>query len=126
MKLMGVMVLTLMLVGHSTASWADSGTQESTPEQIGSGVGSVVGSAVYFPFKASFCILGGIGSGVTLIAAGPQTANKVASAACRGTWAITPDIVKGKEPVKFVGDPPTPARKERRSSNSGLTKGRRF
>ena len=111
MKLMVAIILTLVLVGHSTGTSAAAGAQESTPEQIGAGVGSVVGSAVYFPFKASFCILGGIGSGFTLIAAGPQLANKVASATCRGTWAITPDIVKGKKPVQFVGDPPAPARK---------------
>jgi hypothetical protein len=111
MKSMMVIALTLALIVPSTASWADAGAHESTPAQIGSGVGSVVGSAVYFPFKASFCILGGLGSGVTLIAAGPQAANKVASASCRGTWAITPDMVKGERPVKFVGDPPAPARK---------------
>ncbi len=111
MKQIMAIVLTLALVVPSTMSWADGGAHESTPAQIGSGVGSVVGSAVYFPFKASFCILGGLGSGFALIAAGPQTANKVASASCRGTWAITPDVVKGKQPVKFVGDPPASARK---------------
>ena len=111
MKPMMAIVLTLALVVPSTASWADAGAHESTPAKIGSGVGSVVGSAVYFPFKAGFCILGGLGSGFTLITAGPQAANKVASASCRGTWAITPDIVKGKHPVKFVGDPPAPAGK---------------
>ncbi|HXH12595.1 MAG TPA: hypothetical protein VNP04_22855 [Alphaproteobacteria bacterium] len=111
MRQMMAMVLTLALVVPSTTGWADTAAHESTPAQIGSGVGSVVGSAVYFPFKASFCILGGIGSGFALIAAGPQAANKVASAACRGTWAITPDIVNGKQPVKFVGDPPASARK---------------
>ncbi len=111
MKQIMAIVLTLAVVVSGTASWAEAGARESTPAQIGAGVGSVVGSAVYFPFKASFCILGGLGSGFTLIAAGPQAANKVASATCRGTWAITPDIVKGKQPVKFVGDPPAPAGK---------------
>jgi hypothetical protein len=115
MKLMVTITLILMVVMYSALSWAASGERESTPEQIGAGVGSVVGSAVYFPFKASFCILGGIASGFTLVADGPQSANKVASAACRGTWAITPDIVKGQTPVNFVGDPPAPAKAQRRT-----------
>jgi hypothetical protein len=112
-----LMAITLILIGvmYSTLSWAGSGAQESTPEQIGAGVGSVVGSALYFPFKASFCILGSIATGFTLVADGPQSANTVASAACRGTWAITPNIVKGQTPVKFVGDPPSPAKAQRRT-----------
>jgi len=110
-----VIILLLVLVMHSTGGWAGSDAQESTSEQIGTGVGSVVGSAVYFPFKASFCILGGLASGVTLVADGPQTANTVASAACRGTWDITPDIVKGDTAVKFVGEPPASAKAQRRA-----------
>lgn len=105
MKRIVAMMLALTLFVYSTPSWAEPNAQEGTLSQIGTGVGSVVGSAVYFPFKAAFCILGGIGSGVTLVASGPQTANKVVSASCRGTWAITPDVVKGKETVHFVGKP---------------------
>lgn len=106
MRLVATLGLALVLVAQSTGSWAASGSQESTMTQIGAGVGSAVGTAVYFPFKAAFCILGGITSGFTLIAAGPQTATRVADTTCRGTWAITPDIVKGNEPVKFIGDSP--------------------
>jgi hypothetical protein len=115
MKPMVTIILIVIGVMYNTLSWAGAGGQESTSEQIGAGVGSVVGSAVYFPFKASFCILGGLASGVTLVADGPQSANKVASAACRGTWAITPDIVKGQTPVNFIGNPPAPAKAQRRS-----------
>jgi hypothetical protein len=115
MKAMVASMLILMGVMYSTLSWGGSGAQESTPEQIGAGAGSVVGSAGYCPFKASFCILGGVASGVTLVADGPQSANQVASAACRGTWAIRPDIVKGQTPVKVVGDPPAPAEAQRRT-----------
>ncbi|MFZ1061454.1 MAG: hypothetical protein WAP47_19950 [Candidatus Rokuibacteriota bacterium] len=106
MKPIVSVVLGLMLLGQNTLGWAASDSDESTLEQVGYGTGSVVGSAVYFPFKASFCILGGVSSGFALVFGGPESANKVASAACRGTWAITPDIVKGKERVRFVGEPP--------------------
>ena len=61
-------------------------------------------------FEASFCIFGGLASGVTLVADGRQTANTVESAAWGRTWALTLDIVKGQKPVKFVGEPPAPAK----------------
>jgi len=115
MKHIVAMLLALTLLAQSSPGWAESNAQEGTLSQVGAGVGSVVGSAVYFPFKAAFCILGGIGSGFTLLAAGPETANKVVSASCRGTWAITPDVVKGKEAVHFVGEtPPSPESKQAR------------
>jgi len=115
MKHIVAMLLALTLLAQSAPSWAESNAQEGTLSQVGAGVGSVVGSALYFPFKATFCILGGIGSGFTFLAAGPETANKVVSASCRGTWAITPDVVKGEEPVHFVGEtPPSPQSKQAR------------
>ena len=106
MKRIAVVLLALTLIGQSTASFAAGNSQDSTGTQIGTGVGSVVGSAVYFPFKASFCILGGVSSGFAYIFAGAKTAKQVASTTCRGTWAITPDVVKGKETVHFAGKTP--------------------
>jgi hypothetical protein len=99
-------LLGMALVGQATASFAATEARESTGTQIGAGVGSVVGSAVYFPFKASFCILGGVSSGFTYIFAGARAAERVADTTCRGTWAITPDVVKGKTPVHFAGNTP--------------------
>lgn len=105
MKRIAAVLLALALLGQSTASFAVGDSQESTGAQIGAGVGSVVGSAVYFPFKASFCILGGVSSGFALLFAGARAAEKVAGTTCRGTWAITPNVVKGKETVHFAGTP---------------------
>jgi hypothetical protein len=78
-----MVTINLIVIGvmYITLSWAGSAAQESTPEQIGTGVGSVVGSAVHFPFKASFCIPGGIASGMTLVADGPESANRIMRAA---------------------------------------------
>ena len=106
MKRSAAILLGLALMGQSTASFAQGDSQDSTGVQIGAGVGSVVGSAVYFPFKASFCILGGVTSGFTLVFAGARAAERVAGTACRGTWAITPNVVKGKETVHFAGRTP--------------------
>ena len=99
MRMMRSVVLGLGLVAASTApALADSAAQD-----VAYGTGSVFTTLVYAPVKASFCILGGITSGFTLPFAGPQTAERVATRACGGTWAITPDTLKGREPVRFVG-----------------------
>jgi hypothetical protein len=45
---------------------------------------AALGTLIYAPLKAGFCILGGIGSGFTAIAS-PPTAGKVAMAACGGS-----------------------------------------
>jgi hypothetical protein len=103
-------LLALALVGQSSASWAGSTSSESTLEQIGYGAGSVLGTLVYSPLKASVCILGGIGSAFTAIIS-PPTAGRVAGASCGGTWLITPDVLKGHEQVKFMGDVPASAQR---------------
>src|SRR5258705_6241615 len=82
---------------------------DSTSQEVAYGVGSVTGTLVYAPVKASFCILGAVTSGFTLPFGGPRTAEKVASAACGGTWAVTPDVLKGREPIRFVGGHAEPA-----------------
>jgi hypothetical protein len=99
--------IAMLLIGQSTQSWAGSeaSRQHSTLRQVGTGIGSAVGTIVYFPFKATFCILGGLASGVTLMVAGSEQAGRVVDTSCRGTWTITPAIVAGEEPVWFVGNP---------------------
>ena len=105
-KRLVAILLGVGLVAQSAVSLAEQNGQESTGTQIGPGVGSVVGSAVYFPFKASFCILGGVSSGFAYLFSGTKAAETVAGTTCRGTWAITPNVVKGKETVHFTGKTP--------------------
>ncbi|MBZ0168901.1 hypothetical protein MELA_02241 [Candidatus Methylomirabilis lanthanidiphila] len=99
--------IAMLLIGYSSQSWAasESGRPHSTLRQVGTGLGSAIGTFVYFPFKATFCILGGLASGVTLVAAGSEQAGRVVDTACRGSWTITPANVAGEEPVYFVGNP---------------------
>ena len=81
------------------------GTESHDPAQSAGGVPlwSGLGTLIYAPLKATFCLLGGIASGLTAIAS-PPTAGKVAMASCGGAWIVTPNVVRGREPVKFVGD----------------------
>ncbi len=100
MKRTGALVLGIGLVSWSTVVPASADT---TAQEVAYGTGSVLTTLVYAPFKASSCILGGVTGGLTLPFGGPDTASKVVSRACGGTWAITPDALKGKEPVRFIG-----------------------
>jgi len=96
---------SLAVVGRAAPAAADSAAQD-----VAYGAGSVLGTVVYAPFKATFCILGGITSGFAFPFAGADTAGRVATAGCGGTWAITPGVLKGQERVTFVGGqaPPSP------------------
>ena len=103
MKRRVAILVVLALLGHVGAAAAGGDSSGSTPEQVAYGAGSALGTIVYSPFKASFCILGGVAGAFTALAS-PPTASKVVGGSCRGTWIITPDVLRGKERVKFVGD----------------------
>lgn len=100
MRHTAILVLAASL---AVAGWAAPAAADSAAQDAAYGAGSVLGTVVYAPFKATFCILGGITSGFTFPFAGSDTAGKVATAGCGGTWAITPGVLKGQEHVKFVG-----------------------
>src|SRR5882724_9220654 len=94
-----VCALGMLLFAWTTVLAVDADAPEAMY-----GAGSVFTTLLYAPFKTSFCVVGGVTSALTLPFGGTQTAGKVATAACGGTWAITPDALRGKEPVRFVGD----------------------
>ena len=84
-----------------------SAAADGTAQDVAYGAGSLLGTTVYAPFKATFCILGGLTSAFTYPFAGKDTAGRIATGGCAGTWMITPGILKGQETVKFVGGQPT-------------------
>jgi len=102
-KILGC-ALGMLLFASTTVLAVHADAAESAAQEAMYGVGSVFTTLLYAPFKTSFCVVGGVTSALTLPFGGTQTAGKVATAACGGTWAITPDALRGKEPVRFVGD----------------------
>jgi hypothetical protein len=96
-------LLGIALVGTASLPAAHAASKESTGQEVTYGAGSFFGTLLYAPVKTSFCVVGAVTSGLTLPFGGPQTAGKVATAACGGTWVITPGTLKGKEPIRFVG-----------------------
>jgi hypothetical protein len=111
MKKIVALLIGLALLGSSEAGWTQpksQGTQSKSqgngPEQVAYGAGSFLTTLVYAPFKATFCILGAVGSGIALPIAGSKTAGNIYGTTCTGTWVITPDNLKGKDRVKFISD----------------------
>ena len=105
MRAIVALLLTLALAGQSGNAWAEPASHESRTEQAAYGAGSAVGTLLYTPLKAGFCVLGGIASVFAFVfAGGPEATRVVASASCKGTWVLTPDALKGNEPINFVGD----------------------
>jgi hypothetical protein len=96
-------LIGLIMLGTYGTGWAEPSSRRHGPEEAVYGAGSVIGTLVYAPVKASFCILGLISSGFAFPIAGPRTAGKIAGSTCEGTWVITPDNLRGTEPVRFVG-----------------------
>jgi len=85
--------------------------EEEPPDQMseaGLGVASVLLTIPYGVAKVVYAGLGGIVGGFTWLLTGGNTevAKEVWDPACKGTYVITPDHLKGNEPVRFFGNPP--------------------
>ena len=115
MRQIVALLLGLTVVAQSAPGWpqaasrpqtasAQPASRDGTGQQVTYGAGSVLGTLVYSPVKASFCILGAVSSGFAFPIAGSKTAGNIVSSTCGGTWAITPDALKGKERVRFIGN----------------------
>lgn len=102
MRLILALGLSIVLLAAGAGS-AHAASSDSTAQQVAYGAGSFFGTLLYAPAKLAFCVLGAVTSGLTLPFGGPETAGKVATAACGGTWVITPATLKGTEQVQFVG-----------------------
>jgi hypothetical protein len=102
-------VAILLTAALAVTAPAAVASADSTAQEVAYGTGSVLTTLVYAPFKATFCILGGVTGGLTLPFGGARTAEQVVSAGCGGTWAITPAALKGQERVRFVGGAGEPA-----------------
>src|SRR3989449_10907251 len=83
-------VSTILLPTHADAA-------QSASQDVAYGAGSVFTTLLYAPFKTGFCVVGAVTSALTLPFGGTQTAGKVATAACGGTWTRSEERRVGKE-----------------------------
>jgi hypothetical protein len=103
-----VVLLTFSLVvgmGAPGMSLAAEQELSSPTNEAALGIGSALLTVVYFPAKLVYAILGGIVGTFTygLTGGNLETAKEVWEPSFYGTYVITPDHLKGNEPVRFFG-----------------------
>ena len=106
MKKFIVIVIIILALGLFTPCNAKA---EGTGSNVGYGVGSVLASCVYSPAKVVYAGVGGLTGGIGFLLTGgnQDVAKKIWTPSVRGTYVITPEMLKGKEQVQFVGQPET-------------------
>ena len=103
----GLVVCAFALVvclGLPGTSWAE-GEDSSPSNEAALGAGSFFLTLVYSPLKLAYSILGGVVGGFTYALTGGdlETAQSVWEPSVYGTYVITPEHLKGNEPVRFFG-----------------------
>ena len=88
----------------ATPAYADEQTETGT-SQLVTGAACFIVTPVYGAFKLVYAGLGGIAGGLTWVFTGgdSKAAQKVWDASLKGTYIITPDHLKGKKSINFVG-----------------------
>jgi hypothetical protein len=96
---MGALVIVMLLGGVSPAR------AENTWSNFGMGVGAVLSSCLYSPAKLIYATVGAVTGGLAyvLTVGNTEIACNIWDPSVRGTYIITPNMLKGKEEVQFVG-----------------------
>lgn len=100
--------LAVALLAAPSVSLAGDHTKEVSKES-GMGAAAALTSLVYSPVKLVYAV-GGlvIGSLAWVFTAGDtNVADKVYVRSLRGTYVITPEILRGEEPLVFIGRDPS-------------------
>ena len=100
--------MTFSPLHAQTAAPQEPPAQESATEEMGYGLGSAVASIFYIPAKFTYATLGLLtgGLGFALTGGRADVANNIIYPAVKGNWVVTPNNLKGTEPLYFVGAPP--------------------
>jgi hypothetical protein len=103
-----VLVLVgLLLAGHPVSVWAQT-SQQPRAEPTAQKAARIAGTAIYTPLKAGLCVLGGGASLFAFLSGGASAMRAVQRESCTGTWVLTPAMMKGQEPIDFLGEIPIP------------------
>ncbi len=104
---------TAVVLAGPAASWAqgaapaDGGQPGPTGRTVTAGIGAVIGTVVYAPFKALvMCPVGALAAGTTYAVTGgeKETADYLLRLGCTGTYLISPSMVRGQEAFRGYED----------------------
>ena len=101
MRRMTALFLGLAVLAHAGVARAEN---DGAAQQVGYGVAGALLTVPYIPLKAALCFFGSLSSGAVFVV-DRETSATVLRAGCGGTWLITPDVLTGRQPFEFVGQP---------------------
>jgi len=75
------------------------------PNEAGWGVLSVIANVGYMPAKTIYAVMGGLTGGFAYVCTGGSydTASAIWEMSLGGTYAVTPSMLRGEEPILFAG-----------------------
>jgi len=107
-RMIAVLVMMAMLGAPASARAAERSLDDEQPNvasQLGWGMASIGTNLGYMPAKMLYALGGGfvglLAWGVT--AGDGEVAKGIFSPSFGGTWAVTPEMLQGKEPIYFNG-----------------------
>lgn len=110
---------------NQTAAPANPAAEPAAGEEFGWGVGSVLANLFYMPAKVTYAGLGLLTGGLGFVLSGGRAdvANNIIYPSIKGNYVVTPNHLKGTDPLYFVGAPPEPTPSE--SYAAGATEPKR-
>ena len=109
---LGLLIAGLSL-GYPAEAKSDESQQsvhsaESLPVEAGLGVASFLATIPYGAAKIGYAVTGAVAGGLEYAWSGGQRqpAQDIWNSAMGGTYILTPDHLRGKKPIKFLGDTP--------------------
>jgi len=78
---------------------------DSYLKEAGLGTASAFSTFIYAPVKIAYAAVGGVvgGLGYVLSAGSLDVAKKIFVTSLGGTYVITPQMLQGNEPIRFIG-----------------------
>lgn len=129
--LKGIALATLVTVTSAplyaqTASPATPAAEEPVTEELGYGVGAALASIFYIPAKVTYAGLGLLTGGLGYVFSGGRAdvANNIIYPAVKGNYVVTPNHLKGTEPIYFVGAAPDAQQPETYAARPSATPSR--
>ena len=102
------LVTVLAAPAYAQTAPGNQPAEEGVSEEAGYGVGAALASVLYIPAKVTYAGLGLLTGGLGYVLTGGRAdvANNIIYPAVGGHYVVTPNHLKGTEPIYFVGAPP--------------------
>lgn len=102
------LLCTSLLFLAPAAAWSADGGVADTAAEGGLGGAAALATLVYGPLKLVYAIGGAtIAGGAWIFSGGDsEVADTVLTRAVRGTYVITPEVLRGHKEVEFIGRSP--------------------